>query len=132
MISPRSDPKDGSLMPAVAERRPRRSAALEPMSASAEARLLADQAFSRAAGAPLVHGNAVRLLKDARENYPAWLEAIGGARRCVHFESYIVHADEVGERFAEALIGKASQGVPVRLVYDWLGALGSGRRRLWR
>src|SRR4029450_12149683 len=42
-------------------------------------RALADQAFSRAAGAPLIEGNSVRLLKDARENYPAWLEAIGAA-----------------------------------------------------
>lgn len=32
------------------------------------ARILADQAFSRAAGAPLVPGNNVRLLRDAREN----------------------------------------------------------------
>ena len=35
----------------------------------------ADQAFSRAAGAPLVGGNDVRLLLDAAENYPAWLDA---------------------------------------------------------
>ena len=38
-------------------------------------RSLANQAFSRAAGAPLIEGNSVRLLKDARENYPAWLDA---------------------------------------------------------
>ena len=38
-------------------------------------RILAEQAFSRAAGAPLVAGNSVRLLKDASENYPAWLAA---------------------------------------------------------
>lgn len=36
------------------------------------ARLLAEGAFSRAAGAPLIEGNRVRLLKDAGENYPAW------------------------------------------------------------
>lgn len=45
--------------------------------------LLADQAFSRTAGAPLVGGNAVRLLKNGTENYPAWLDAINQARRCV-------------------------------------------------
>jgi hypothetical protein len=33
---------------------------------------LADQALTRAAGASLVPGNAVRLLKDAAGNYPAW------------------------------------------------------------
>jgi cardiolipin synthase len=105
---------------------------LQAKSAVAATRLLADQAFSRAAGAPLVHGNAVRLLRDARENYPAWLEAIHSARRYVHFESYIIHPDEVGLRFADALIAKAASGVPVRVVYDWFGALGLRRHQLWR
>ena len=60
-------------------------------------RVMADQAFSRAAGAPLVHGNAVTILKDGAENYPAWLAAIAAARESVHFECYIVHDDEVGQ-----------------------------------
>lgn len=97
-----------------------------------EARVLADRAFSRAAGAPLIDGNRVRLLKDARENYPAWLDAIAGARRYVHFESYIVHDDETGNEFADALIAAARRGVQVRLVYDWLGGLGKSSRRFWR
>ncbi|HCF57813.1 MAG TPA: cardiolipin synthase B, partial [Myxococcales bacterium] len=108
-----------ALVPAAAQR------ALGPV------RALADQALSRAAGAPLIGGNSVRLLRDATENYPAWLEAIAEARRHVHFESYIVHDDEVGERFAAALIAKAREGVPVRLVYDWLGGLGKASRRFW-
>jgi len=32
-------------------------------------RVLADQAFSRAVGAPLIEGNHVDLLRDAKENY---------------------------------------------------------------
>lgn len=88
-------------------------------------RTLADQAFSRAAGAPLIEGNSVRLLKDARENYPAWLEAIAAARHHIHFESYIVYEDKTGETFADALIAKARSGVRVRLIYDWLGGLGN-------
>jgi phosphatidylserine/phosphatidylglycerophosphate/cardiolipin synthase-like enzyme len=56
-----------------------------------EIRTIADQAFSRAAGAPLIGGNSVRLLKNAHENYPAWLDAIGAAKRHIHFESYIIH-----------------------------------------
>ncbi len=94
--------------------------------------LLADQAFSRAAGAPLVDGNAVVVQCDAKENYPAWLEAIESAERWVHFECYIIHADETGHRFAEALIRKARTGVAVRVVYDWLGALGASPGRFWR
>lgn len=37
-----------------------------------DSRSLAEHAFSRAAGAPLIQGNCVRLLKDAKANYPAW------------------------------------------------------------
>src|SRR5262245_43756398 len=95
-------------------------------------RSLAEQAFSRAAGAPLVAGNRVRLLRDAEENYPAWLEAIAAAKRFVHFECYIIHEDEMGRRFADALAAKAREGVPVRLVNDWLGSLGNASRRFWR
>jgi cardiolipin synthase len=74
----------------------------------------------------------VRILKDAAENYPAWLQAIAAARRTIHFESYILHEDEAGHRFAEALATKAREGVRVRLLYDWLGALGHASRRFWR
>ena len=95
-------------------------------------RRVVDRAYARATGAPLVHGNGVRLLVDAAENYPAWLEAIRGARRTIHFESFIIHEDEVGREFAAALCEKAREGVRVRVVYDWLGAVGKTSRRFWR
>lgn len=95
-------------------------------------RIQASQAFARAAGAPLVAGNSVRLLKDARENYPAWLEAIRSAERTIHFESYIIHEDEQGRIFAEALAEKASAGVKVRLIYDWVGGLTATSNKFWR
>jgi cardiolipin synthase len=95
-------------------------------------RVLADQAFSRAAGAPLLTGNSVRLLRDAQENYPAWLDAIKHAEKRIHFECYIIHEDEVGREFAEALAQKAREGLRVRLIYDWLGALGAATSKLWR
>ena len=94
-------------------------------------RILADQAFSRTAGAPLVRGNAVRLLRDARENYPAWAQAMEQAKETIHFECYIIHDDEVGRRFADLLLKKAAEGVRVRLVYDWLGGWQT-RSRFWR
>ncbi len=93
---------------------------------------LGERVFARTAGAPLIRGNTVRLLRDAAENYPAWLAAIASARESVHFENYIICADRVGERFADALIAKAGEGVPVRLVYDWVGCLGRARSRFWR
>ena len=95
-------------------------------------RPFADQALTRAAGASLVPGNAVRLLKDAAEHYPAWLLAIRGARDEVHLECYILADDPVGREFAAALAAKAREGVRVRVVYDWVGALGRAGRGFWR
>ena len=92
---------------------------------------LSDQVFSRTAGAHLIRGNDVQLLRDAEENYPAWLEAIRSARRFVHFENYILHADETGRRFSAAFIEKAREGVPVRIIYDWIGCVGTPRT-FWR
>ncbi|HEX7314461.1 MAG TPA: phospholipase D-like domain-containing protein [Pyrinomonadaceae bacterium] len=95
-------------------------------------RRVVDKAYARATGSPLIPGNGVRLLVDAEQNYPAWLEAIKSAERTIHFESFIIHEDDVGRQFAEALIAKAREGVRVRVVYDWLGAVGKTSRRFWR
>ena len=66
-------------------------------------RTRADQVFSRSAGAPLIGGNSVRILRDARENYPAWEQAIRDARSTIHVEMYIIHRDAVGRRFIDLL-----------------------------
>lgn len=94
-------------------------------------RLLADQAFSRAAGAPLIDGNRVDLLCDAQQNFPAWLDAIRSAARWVHFEAYILRDDRSGREFAEALMAAVARGVKVRLVYDWLGAVSATPWMFW-
>jgi phosphatidylserine/phosphatidylglycerophosphate/cardiolipin synthase-like enzyme len=87
--------------------------------------------FFRSAGAPLVGGNAVRILLDGSQNYPRWLDAIESARRTVHLEMYIVHNDAIGRRFRDALIARARAGVPVRVLYDWFGALRPSSFRFW-
>jgi cardiolipin synthase len=93
---------------------------------------LLNQAFTRATGAPLVAGNGVRLLRDAAENYPAWLDAIHSATQKIYFENYIFREDETGAEFAAALTARARAGVCVRLIYDWMGGLGKTSRRFWR
>jgi phosphatidylserine/phosphatidylglycerophosphate/cardiolipin synthase-like enzyme len=85
-------------------------------------RALADQALSRAAGAPLVAGNDVRVLRDAAENYPAWDAAIDGADSSIQVEMYIIRRDRVGRAFVDRLAAKARQGVAVRVLYDWFGS----------
>jgi len=87
---------------------------------------LADRAFARAAGSQPIDGNAVRVLQDAAENFPAWLTAIQSAERSILFENYIVDDDVVGRQFVDALTARARAGVDVRVIYDWLGSRRSG------
>jgi cardiolipin synthase len=92
---------------------------------------LASRSFCRVADARQFDGNAVRLLRDARQNYPAWLDAIAGARKWVHIENYLIQEDEVGEAFAAALSAAARRGVSCRVLYDWLGCSLKASRRFW-
>lgn len=95
-------------------------------------RVAAEHVFSRVAGADQVQGNALRLLQNGAENYPAWLEAIGQARQTVHFENYIITSDATGRRFRDALVAKAQEGVEVRVLYDWMGCLTKTKPGFWR
>ena len=70
----------------------------------------------------------MRLLLDAAENYPAWLAAIRDAKSTVFFENYIIRDDRTGALFRDALAERAQAGVKVRVMQDWLGSLGIGRK----
>jgi cardiolipin synthase len=109
---------------------PRRISAIAP-TGETPYRLLAEQVFSRAAGAPLVGGNALELLIDAAAHYEAWLKAIRRARRRVLLENYIIRDDEIGCEFRDALVERAKAGLIVAVVVDWLGCLGQSRSRFW-
>jgi cardiolipin synthase len=74
------------------------------------------------AGSPLVVGNRVTLLQDGPATYRAMFAAIEAARDHIHLETYILDDDEVGQRFARALIDKQAKGVQVALIYDSVGA----------
>jgi cardiolipin synthase len=104
----------------------------KPLIASPIHRLLAQQALSRAAGAPLITGNAVELLIDAPVHYAIWLKAIRGAQHRVLLENYIIRDDEVGREFRDALIERAQAGVLVAVITDWVGCLGQSRSAFWQ
>jgi cardiolipin synthase len=50
------------------------------------------------------------------------LAAIDSAENTIHLETYIFDDDEVGRKFAAALIDKCNAGVAVRVIYDSLGS----------
>jgi len=77
------------------------------------------------AGNPLTAGNAAILLEDGPATYAAMLQAIRTARDHINMETYILEADEIGEKFSTALIEKQRQGVQVNLIHDSVGTLGT-------
>lgn len=82
----------------------------------------------RIAAADVSSGNRVRLLHDGPQTFDEMLRLIHEAKSSVALESYILRSDEVGERFADALMGAAARGVQVRLLTDWIGARGTSGR----
>lgn len=70
---------------------------------------------------PLVAGNAVRLLQNGDEAYPAMLEAIGEAESTISLATYIFDRGRVGDRFVGALAEAVGRGVEVRVLIDGVG-----------
>ena len=97
-----------------AENRDSSLTATAKIPASRDGRL--EIALARASDAPLRGGNRLKLLKNGPDTYDDWLAEIERAAHWVHLENYIFRADEVGERFADALGEKAAEGVRVRVL----------------
>jgi len=74
-------------------------------------------------GSPASKGNKVSLLIDGPATYAAMFAAIQDARVDIDLESYILEDDETGRRFADLLIQKRADGIPVNVIYDSLGSL---------
>jgi cardiolipin synthase len=104
----------------------------KPVPSNRPLEALASSSFCRVADARQFDGNAVRLLRDGPENYPAWLSAIARAERTVHLENYILQEDDIGQAFAGALADAVGRGVRCRVLYDWVGCRTRTSPDFWR
>lgn len=75
------------------------------------------------AESPLTTDNKATLLQDGPATYAAMFAAMEGARDHIFVEMYILEADEIGQRFADAWLKKVKQGVPVSVLYDSVGSM---------
>ena len=71
---------------------------------------------------PLVAGNAVDLLVNGDEAYPAMIAAIEGATRSVALATYIFDRGQAADQFIGALSRAVKRGVAVRVLIDGVGA----------
>lgn len=67
-------------------------------------------------------GNRIELLHNGEDFFPALLEAIRGAEREIHLETYIFADDPTGRTVAAALAAAARRGIKVRVLVDGFGA----------
>ncbi|MCB1959621.1 MAG: cardiolipin synthase ClsB [Rhodocyclaceae bacterium] len=67
-------------------------------------------------------GNAVTLLENGAEFFPALASAIDHARHEVFLETYIFRDDRIGQMIAGALVRAAERGVIVSLLVDGFGS----------
>jgi len=74
--------------------------------------------------APLLDGNAIDVLLNGDEIFPAMLDAIRAATHSVHLLTYIYWQGDIARRFADELEAAGRRGVQVRVLVD---AVGGGR-----
>jgi cardiolipin synthase A/B len=73
-------------------------------------------------GPPLVDGNRITGLLNGDQIFPALLSAIREAQRTICFETYIYWAGSVGKAVSDALCERATKGVKVHVLLDWIGS----------
>ena len=66
--------------------------------------------------------SSVEVLVEGQTFYPPMLEDITSASSSIHINQFGFRPGLVGDAFAEALIEKAADGIPVRLVVDRQGS----------
>ena len=66
--------------------------------------------------------SSAEVLVEGRSFYPPLLEDIASASSSVHINQFGFRPGVVGDRFADVLVAKAAEGVPVRLVVDGQGS----------
>ncbi|MEO8747818.1 MAG: phospholipase D-like domain-containing protein [Rhodanobacter sp.] len=79
------------------------------------------RALSANLNAPLLEGNAIDVLLNGDEIFPAMLDAIRQARDSVHLLTYVYWTGDIARRFADELSAAARRGVRVRLLVDAVG-----------
>jgi len=72
-------------------------------------------------GSVATDGNAVSVLRNGAEIFPAMLEAITAAQDSVLLLTYVYWTGDIAEQVADALCERARTGVDVRVLVDWIG-----------
>ena len=89
------------------------------------------QTIAGLTGGMVTRGNACKVLQNGAL-FPAMEADIAAAKCAIHLETFVWTKGELERRFVELLIGKAREGVKVRLLIDAMGGLGADEQNLDR
>jgi cardiolipin synthase A/B len=104
--------------------RPQRHVVLPPL-------LLGEPSFfptlEAYAGAPIVSGNAVEVLLNGEQIFPAVVDAIRAARRTITYAQYYYEDGPVARDIAEALADRCRAGIGANVLLDAFGSISMPR-----
>ncbi|HET9600341.1 MAG TPA: phospholipase D-like domain-containing protein [Acidimicrobiales bacterium] len=73
-------------------------------------------------GVPATEGNAITVLRNGDEIFPAMLDAIDRAQHTLDFLTFVYWAGDIGKEVGDHLAERASAGVRVRVLLDAWGS----------
>jgi cardiolipin synthase len=68
--------------------------------------------------AALLQGSRIAIFTDGKSKFEALINDLEAAQHHIHFQYYIFLDDSIGKTIQQVLIGKARQGIKVRILYD--------------
>ena len=81
-----------------------------------------EKLVTRISDLSFTNNNAIELLIDGKQTFSRMLEEIALSQDYILLQSYIIHNDEIGNKFKDALIAKAVEGVRIYVLYDAIGS----------
>ncbi|RXT08171.1 cardiolipin synthase [Ammoniphilus sp. CFH 90114] len=74
------------------------------------------------ASSPMTRFNKATILTNGEATFEAMFREMEGAKNHIHFISFIVRDDDIGQKLKQIFIAKAKEGVKVRVIVDGLGS----------
>ncbi|MGB0454948.1 MAG: cardiolipin synthase [Bacteriovoracaceae bacterium] len=71
---------------------------------------------------PFIKGNKLKLFSDIQNYYDDLFLEVEKAKKVILVQTFIIHGDSIGDRLANLLIKKASEGLKVYVLFDGFGA----------
>jgi len=84
--------------------------------------------FTNINDSPVLTGTKIDFYTDGKDQFKQLFEDIGNAMYHIHILYYKIIDDEIGNELKRLLISKVRQGVEVRLIYDDVGSIRTGKK----